>query len=381
MKKLILIILSSLTSLIYAQYYTVSDFLLEGNVKRVSVQCYDINEVEGEYIEALPYTTNSSYHTDLNLHYLEFNKEGELIRSKLYYPRDFYGQFSWLSPQFDLESSDYSEKINYLSAMHRYRYDKDDNGVSVTITSEDGTKVNVLVDNNRLLKEDEYYTYSTTKLEEKEVLTKKRKGSLYGFRRLETISLEDKKIVNEYINNRFLISKRVEREGDDFFESIYLSRSSINLLKIKKDGDRNIEKSYVNLSWRNKFLKWPEIDFNIDLDYQGFLNMLERESDEYLEEYSYDVNGNISTVIRYKYGYNSKKEILKIDYEYSDNMLKRVVINPDPIGGESDLFFKEYEYDSMGNWNIKVVGNLKRFKGELIRVPTKKYVKTLTYWN
>lgn len=380
MKKIYILLLFLIGTNLYSQYYKVSDFNLKGNLNRVSVICYDIEDVNGEFLEGLPYSSQNRYHTDLNLHYLEFNRDGQLIRSKLYYPRDFYGQFSWLSPQFDLESSDFLTKKNYLAAMHRYKYLLEDDVLKITITSEDGSEVDVILDEKKSLMEDEYYTYTTTLEDNKQTLTKKRKGSMYGFRRLETVREGNRTTINEFINNRFLVSKKVVTVMDDYTDTIFVSQSRIELSRIKSKNDKVLNKRYVNLSWRNKFLKWPEIDFNIDQSYSDFLESLERQSEEYGEEYTYSISGKLTSLTRYRYSYDIKKPILNIDYAYKEDLLQSILINSNPQG-VSDLYFKEYIYDDKDNWSTKTVGLYKMIKGKRVRIPTKKYVKTLTYWN
>ncbi len=382
MYKYFLLTLILVSSNLYSQYYTSDNFNLKGQINRVSVVCYDIEEIEGLFIEGFPYSSQSRYHTDLNLHYLEFDKDGKLSRSKLYYPRDFYGQFSWLSPQFDLESSDFGKKKNYLTSMYRYKYSNDQESLKITISSEDGTDVNLFLDNDNRLTEDEYYTYTVTSDKEKKVLTKRRKGSRYGYRRMETVDIDGTEVVNEYINNRFLVSKKLTIKKDNTLESIFVSQSRIELIKeISNSSNLVIEKRFVNLNWRNKFLKWPDIDFDINLDYSGYLNMLERENEELGISYLYNDRGLITTKTKFRYNGDKKIPLTVTSYIYDSNeQLLKVLINAKPLESE-DLYFKEYIYDDKGNWIVKTVGYEISKNEKMVRIPIKKYLKTLTYWD
>lgn len=381
MKILYVICISVITFNIFPQKYADKDFNLKGKVRRLSVLCYEYELIDGEYIEGLPYSTQKKYHTDLNLHYLEFNKEGYLKRSLLYYPRDFYGQFTWLLPEFDLESSDFSEKKNYLSAMFRYKYSESEGMTNVSITSEDGTEVNLQIDSNNRLTEDEYYIYEEISDNNKSILTKKRKGSNYGYRRTESMVSDDKTIISEYINNRFIVSKKIIVTSGSSKESIFVSQSRIELSKESYDSFGRVSYiRYVKLNWKNKFLKWPEIDFSNDHTYISFLDDLDRESDEYGIEFKYNSNNQVIEKVNYRISYDNKIPIRKTNLVYIDGILARITVDPNPqvVG---DIYFKEYVYDSYGNWTEKILGIEKNLKGKKIRIPTKKYVKTLTYWD
>ncbi|MGL1894077.1 MAG: hypothetical protein OCD02_20770 [Spirochaetaceae bacterium] len=370
------------STILYGQYYTSQDFLLKGNVNRVSVICYDIELEDEQLIESFPYSTQNRYKTDLNLHYLEFNKKGELTRSKLFYPRDFYGQFTWLKPVFNLEKSDFEGKVNYLAQKNRYNYtDLLDDNKGIKIISENGTEINLILDKDYNLIEDEYYTYLKTDDESKIILTKTRKNSAYGYRRVEKFKTNDTNIEEEYINNRFLVSKQSIIKNADSNESIFISQSRIELKKEEFINNNIVNKLYVNLTWRNKFLKWPDINFDISQGYTEFLKNLERESDQYAEKFEYDNNGNISIKYNFRYKNNQKVLIMVTEYLYnSEGLLLEVMLTP-KSQDETDILYKEYKYDSAENWITKIIGKIINVKGEVVKIPTKKYVKTLIYWD
>lgn len=382
MKRLFLFLSLLITTNIFAQYYLVEDFGLKGQINKVSIVCYDIYFEDEELLESFPYSTQIKYKTDLNLHYLEFDNLGQLTRSKLYYPRDFYGQFSWIQPIFNLETSDYGEKINYLTLINRYKYKIDlEDQLNVTIFTEDGSKINLQLDEHENLLEDEYYTYTLSNNNSTETLTKRRIGSQYGYRRLERTVQNNSVIEKEYINNRFLTSKKSITTIDNVVESIFISQSRIELYKEQIDNDgKLLNKVYVNLNWKNKFLNWPEIDFDTDTTYLKFLEDLKRTSAQFGEDYIYNDNGQLIQIIEYRIN-NSKKILLqKTEYKYMNNLVEEIILNQNLLE-EGDLKYKKYSYDEKGNWITKVLGIITIVNGETVRIPTKRYVKTLTYWD
>lgn len=373
MKFCYVFLLSIIVFPLYSQVYYQKDFSLSDNIKKISVVYYDLVEENGEVSEGFPYSVQTKYKTDLNLYYLEFNENGTLKKSRLFYPRDFYSQFSLLEPILDLESSDFGAKINYLTKSYRYAYQIDGDLIKLTLTEQNNSSMNILLKDNFLL-EDEYYIYTLNENEGIKTLVKKRKGSVYGFRRIEEEDRDSFIIKKEYINNRFLISKESYNVTESRSDKIRVSQSRINLEKAEYNSLGQVVSSYVvDLSWRNKFSKWPEIDFDEQYNYDSYLNDLERDFNQTQVDFFYDDLNRVNKKVTYSLLRNKKTLITTERFEYNlDNKIIIHFVNDN---------YKEYEYDNFGNWVVKTIGKINNVDGIDMRVPNKRYIRTLTYLN
>lgn len=372
MKKLLIIWLSFAIP-IFSQVYSQQNFKLTSNVKKVSVLASKIYQEDGEYVESFPYSIQTGYKTDLNLYYLEFNLDGTLKKSRLFFPRDFYGQFSLLEPILDLESSDFGEKINYLTKLYRYKYKNDHGNVHLTFIDESDTEINILLKDEIML-EDEYYIYTHQTKDDTNTTLKKRKGSSYGYRRIEEKKNKNIIIRKEYINNRFLVAKENYYKSNTRDDYIKVTQSNI-LLKKNIYGDNGLlkSKSIMSLSWRNKFVKWPDINFRDDYNYDSYISDLERKFKETIYEFKYDNNNRIIQQNCFIKNDNEKNLMTKEIFIYDDlGNLTLHKVNDN---------YKEYIYDKFGNWTIKTLGQIKLDKGIEIQIPNKKYNRTISYFN
>lgn len=378
MKKLLFVLIIFPFNL-YSYYYNVKDFSLSGNVNKVSVVCHDISFEDGEYVEGFPYSSQGKYHTDLNLHYLEFNKDGDLIRSRLFYPRGSYGQFQWLEPQFNLEDSDFGIKKNYLTVDNRYKYKFIEDKLYLTI-KDSLSEYTLIIDQERKLIEDAYYSYNYNQNDNLNSVLKKRKGSFYNYRRKETTTIDNITIHKEFINNRFLQAKRVITKNTNGAIDIYISQSKIVAKKEELKNGVLVSDTSVNLSWRNKINPWPEIDFNQDIGFEDFMKSIKRDIKPIKTIYSYNEEKDLIKIEKYEVNQNREKLIAIEERTFENNQLIEVVLITDPLGGNYRRY-KTYKNDENGNWYEKVVGEEIYQAEKLVRVPNKRYVKTLTYWN
>lgn len=343
-----------------AQLLDLEWFNLKGNIKSCSVICYDYNYIDGVLEEGFPYSENISYQTDLNLVYLEFNQEGMISKSKLYYPRDFYNPFDTIYPVQDLEKSDFMVIGNFLTKFYSYRYSKEDGVQKLEILDSRGRKINTSY-RDGLLIEDELYIYEEHSNEDKTVLSKRNKGSVYNYRRLETETIGNKTVVKEFLNNRFLQSKSITIVGSEFIDNISITKSRINASRefYNSDGLLEQRQSY-NMNWRNRVTNWPEIDFDENLDYISFLTSLKRVGSETKELFTYGNGKLIQNTINdntYRYLYDDKG---RLETVYYNNQ------------------YRDYVYDDNGNWLVKIVGVMN--SDNQVRIPKKKYQRTLTYF-
>lgn len=343
-----------------AQLLDYSWFNLQGEVKSCNVICYDYIENNGSWEEGFPYSENISYQTDLNLVYLEFNTSGMVSKSKLYYPRSFYNPFETLYPIKDLEISDFISTGNYVTKLYSYSYTKNSDIDKLEVTDSRGRRINTSYINGRLV-EDELYTYNEEEVSDKTVLSKRAKGSVYNYRRLETESVENKTIIKEFLNNRFLQSKSLQIDGVDYIDRLFVSKSRINASRESYNSDGlivNRHTYYVN--WRNVVKDWPDIDFDESLDYLSFISSLKRSGSESIEKYRYRDGKLVEKFVDddvYSYIYNT------------DGLIETVYFN---------TLYKDYIYDEKGNWFIKIVGEIDAESKE--RIPKKKYLRTLMYY-
>lgn len=378
MKKILPLMILLSTS-IYSQIYKVNDFNLNGNLKKVSVVCYDIVLEEGEFLEGFPYSSQTLFHTDLNLHYLEFDSEGTLTRSRLYYPRDFYGQFQWMIPQFNLEESDFGSKKNYLGMDYRYKYSKTEEGTLIRVYNSTNSFFILVDDQNRLI-EDEYYNYLYKSQDGKDSTLKRRKGSQYDFRRIDTTLNGDREISKEYINNSFPQSQRVKISRDNIRGEMFISLGRIKGFSETINNGLVIERESVDLSWRNRINPWPEIEFNEEISFNEFLDSIPRPFKSYKSIYTYKENLLIKEDV-YEVSGKREKLIATYNFDYENSNLKEVVFISDP-NGDSLTRYKSFAYDENSNWIEKLVGKIEyNDNDESVRVPQKRYIRTLTYYN
>lgn len=343
-----------------AQILDRSWFDLKGSVRLCSVMRYDIHIDNGLITEGFPQSDNTSYQTDLNLVYMEFSRDGLLTKSKLYYPRGYYGPFEQLSPVQNLEVSDFFTAGNFLTKLYTYDYNRFDGMVAVELTDSRGRLLSSIYKDG-LLVEDDLYHYE--KQEEATItkLLKRSKDSVYNYRRLEIESNNTTVVTKEFLNSRFLQSKKIERIGDNYKESIFISKSKVVAIREEYNNqDQKIKQLSYSVNWRHMVKNWPEIDFDEDLDYYSFTQSLKRTGSESVEHYEYSENQLMN-----RYADNNKYQ-----YIYSDDgFLKTVMFNSQ---------YKDYIYDNWGNWISKTVGHLDPDTNK--RIPDRRYQRILQYY-
>lgn len=378
MKKILLIV-ALLPINIFSQIYTPDNFNLKGDVHKVSVVCHDIETENGEVLEGFPYSSQMKFHTDLNLHYLEFDSEGRLNRSRLYYPRDFYGQFQWMVPQFNLEESDFGPKKNYLGMDYRYKYKIGVEGNTRIQVFNSTNSFYIVIDNKNRLVEDEYYTYTYNDSEGISKILKRRKGSQYDFRRIESELKDNRVVTKEFINNNFPQSKRVVISEESHNSEIFISLGRITAFKESLENGLVLEKHSLDLSWRNRINPWPEVEFDENLDFNSFLDTIPRDFKSYKAVYEYS-DGRVIKELRYEVSGKREKHIGTYVYIHSNEVISGIIYTEDPLG-EAVKKYKEFTYDDKGNWTQKVLGRIIFDKDDKeVRIPSKRYIRTLTYY-